>query len=166
MRGLRSKKGVMFFAVDALIAGAILTLTVVLLLSFVLNTPRSIDATYYVNGYVDYITNTKMSEFNGDYKFIYNDVNETNPDIDVYQKILIMRSKKINTTSFIENFTSIVLPEHVGVKYEIDGATIYSRLENRVDEADILLTNSLLTFVVDENNVIYGPNITKVTIWV
>jgi len=54
----------------------------------------------------------------------------------------------------------------VGVEYSIDDEVIYSRHEERKENADIFLTNSILTFVVDENNVMYGPNITKIAVWI
>jgi hypothetical protein len=170
MRTLGGKRGVMFFTVDALIAGVILILTVVLLFSFLLNEPQSIDVTYYSTSYVDYITNTKMSQFNSAYSFIYYDPNELNPNLFVYEKIFLMKStgaySDTTIASFVDNFTSVVIPEHVGVEYKIDNNVIYLRHEDRRSNADILLSTSVFTFVEDENKVIYGPSVTKITVWV
>jgi hypothetical protein len=165
----QDKKGVMFFTVDALMAGVIFTLTVVLLLSFILNTPKSIDAKYYIEGYISYVTSTSMKELSNNYKFVYYDPLEKNQDLMVYQKVLLMKNGAYSDefiTSFVENFTSFVVPAHVGVEYSIDGEVIYSRHTDRIDGASIYLSNSILTFAIDENNVMYGPNITKLTVWV
>ncbi|MGV8168924.1 MAG: hypothetical protein ACP5N3_02605 [Candidatus Nanoarchaeia archaeon] len=168
MRTVGGKRGVLFFTVDALIAGVILTLTVILLLSFLLKTPYSVDAKYYIDGYSDYILNTKMNQFRGNYQFVYYDPNEPTPNIYVYEKILYMQYNgypSATITSFIENFTSITLPEHVGVEYKLGNDVLYSRHTNRINDSDIYLSQSIFTFVADENT-IYGPNVTKITIWV
>ncbi|MGV8162346.1 MAG: hypothetical protein ACP5N2_03390 [Candidatus Nanoarchaeia archaeon] len=170
MRILGEKKGVMFFTVDALIAGIIFVLTVALLLSFLLNTPESLDAKYYVDGYADYITSTRMSQYNGVYNFVYYDPQEPNPDTFVYEKILLMKSKETHSDatieSFVHNFTLLVIPEHVGIEYKIDNTVIYSRHTQRINKSDVFLSTSIFTFVTDENNVMYGPNVTKITVWV
>jgi len=92
VKSLKSKKGVMFFTVDALMAGVMFTLTVVLILSFILNTPNTIDTRYYIDGYIDYITTTSMKDLNDNYPFIYYDPLEKYPDLMVHQKVLLMDS--------------------------------------------------------------------------
>jgi hypothetical protein len=166
---LANKKGVMFFTVDALMAGVIFTFTIVLLLSFVLSVPASVDAKYYIDGYVDYVSNTKMSQFKDTYSFIYFDANEQNPDLFVYQKILLMKNQGYSDEficSFVANFTNVVVPGHVGVEYRIDDDLICDRHQDRQDKADIYLSTTILTFVVDENQVMHGPNVTKLSVWV
>ncbi|MFA6072671.1 MAG: hypothetical protein WC758_00985 [Candidatus Woesearchaeota archaeon] len=153
---------------DALIAGTIFTLTFVLLLSFMLKSPYSVDAKYYIGGYSDYVTNTKMSQFKNNYAFIYYDAHEPNPDLSVYNKVSLLVNKG-NTSlanSFVKNFTSFIIPDHVGVEYRIDNFVVYSRYENRKNDSAIAISTSILTFVMDENNNIYGPNVTKLTVWV
>jgi hypothetical protein len=167
---LSNKKGVMFFTVDALMAGVIFTFTVVLLLSYMLNVPVSVDAKYYVDGYTDYITNTKMSQYKSTSR-IYFDAQEKNPEIAIYQKILLMKSRGYSDAaieSFVANISSFVLPNQIGVEYSIDGKPIWARHNSteELDRANIYLTTDLLTFVIDENNVVYGPNVTTVTVWV
>jgi hypothetical protein len=166
----RMRKGVMFFTVDALIAGVILTLTVAFLLSFFVEKPMATDAKFYLDGYTDYVVNTQMSKFTSKYNGVYTDPEEPNPSLPIYQKVLLMTSNQkysfTTTQSFVANVTNIVIPEHVGVEYKIDDVIIYSRHADRLPKAKMLLTNSMLTFAVDENNVIYGPNVTKITVWV
>jgi hypothetical protein len=170
---LKNKKGVMFFTVDALMAGVIFTFTVVLLLSFMLKVPVSVDAKYYLDEYTDYVSNTKMSQFKSTSK-IYYDAQEQNPDMLIYQKILLMKYNGYSDatiTSFVENFSSFVLPKHIGVEYKLDDVIIYSRNgtgagEISINKSDIYLSTSILTFVVDENNVLYGPNVTRLAVWV
>ena len=166
----KGKKGMMFFTVDALMAGVMFTLTVVLILSFILYTPNTVDTRYYIDGYIDYITTTSMKDLIDNYPFIYYDPLEKYPDLMVHQKVLLMDSSGLYSDdtirSFVENFTSFIVPEHVGVEYSIGNEVIYCRHEDRKENADIFLTNSILTFVVDENNVMYGPNITKISVWI
>ncbi len=162
------KRGVMFFTVDALMAGVIFTFTVVLLLSFLLKVPISTDAKYYLDGYVDYVTTTKMSQYRVTSR-IYYDQNERNPNMLVYQKILLMKGRGYSNEtiySFLDNISGFILPRHIGVEYKLDDEIIYSRHADTIDGASIYLTTDLLTFVIDENNVMYGPNITTVTVWV
>ena len=165
----RMRKGVMFFTVDALIAGIILTLTMAFLLSFFVDKPVVTDAKFYLDGYSNYIVNTNMSQFKS-YTFIYKDPVEPNPSLSVYQKVLLMVSTQnysFNTTqSFVENFSKVIIPEHVGIEYKIDERVIYSRHNDTLSQAKMVLTTSMLTFVVDENNVMYGPNVTKISVWV
>jgi hypothetical protein len=166
----RERKGVMFFTVDALIAGVIFVLTVSFLLSFLLNKPQTTDIQFYLNGYSDYIINTKMEQFTGNYDFVYYDPDEPNPSLAVYQKVLLMtesgRYPFSTVQSFVQNFSGVLIPEHVGVEYKIDSRVIYSRHADRVGDAKVLLTTSMLTFAVDENNAVYGPNVTTITVWV
>jgi hypothetical protein len=165
---MKNKKGVMFFTVDALMAGIIFALTVILLLSFMVNVPVAVDANYYLEEYVDYITHTRMSQYRVN-SVIYYDSAEKNPDLLVYQKILLMKEQNYPQTTiigFIANFSNFVLPEHIGIEYEIDDAVIYSRHPEKKATTDIYLNTVLLTFVVDENSTVYGPNVTRITLWI
>lgn len=171
LRVFRKKKGVMFFTVDALMAGIIFTLTVVLLFSYILNAPKTVDTKYYIDSYIDYITSASMNDLSSNYQFIYNDPQEKNPDAMVYQKILIMKNQGYSDEliqDFVKNFTSYIVPHHVGVEYVLDGELVYAQnnLSGRINSSNVFLTTSILTFAVDENNVLYGPNITKISIWV
>ena len=166
---MKNKKGVMFFTVDALMAAVIFTFTVVLLLSFVLKVPESIDMKYYLDEYFDYVSNTRMSQFQSTSR-IYYDPLEKNQNMLIYQKILLMKHNGYpddTIESFVANFSSFVLPKHIGVEYKLDDVVIYSRNSTvNSDKSDIFLTTSMLTFVIDENNVMYGPNVTRLTVWV
>jgi hypothetical protein len=163
-----NKKGVMFFTVDALMAGIIFSLTVILLLSFMLNVPVAVDANYYLEEYVDYITHTKMSQYRAN-SVIYYDAAEKNPDLLVYQKILLMKEQNYPTSTiigFAENFSNFVLPDHIGIEYSIDDVVIYTKNPEKKATTDIFLNSALLTFVIDENSTIYGPNVTRITLWI
>lgn len=107
-----------------------------------------------------------MDQFRSSYKFIYNDPYEQDPDLSVQQKIFVLytqnRTQKIN--SFIQNFTSVVIPSTVGLTYELNGTTLYEQNVENINYSKTHFSRAIITYFYDEGQ-IKGPVITKVTMW-
>ena len=161
---LMKKRGAIFFTIDAMIAGIIFALTVIVLLSLYVNQPVVEDTMDATQNYISYITETQMYQFRSSYKFIYDDPNESQTQFPIYQKIawLVANGSMDNSKSFIDNFTKLVLPDQFGIQYKIDNLIIYERPSSQ--EIKTNLSFRLMTYFPADNTT-YGPNITQVSIW-
>lgn len=164
--GLIGKRGALFFTVDTMVAGLVFTLTVIVILSMIINKPVIQDTYNTVNNYKTYITDVKMDRFRNIYRYIYDDPLESDLQFPVYQKIskLYYEGKIEIAEDFINNFTNIILPAQFGIMYKLDDEVIYLRSNGREQFARTNLTSKLLTFF-EANDTIVGPNITSISIW-
>lgn len=159
------KRGALFFTVDTMVAGLIFTMTVIVVLSFYVRQPIIQDTQIVLNNYVTYITDVKMENFRRNI-YIYNDVNEMDPDLSVYQKILKLNvtDNNIIATGFIENFTKILVPPQFGVQYAIDDWIMFTRSTGNEEYTETNLSTNLLTYYI-EGDTLIGPKITRISIW-
>lgn len=168
------KRGALFFTVDTMIAGIVLTLTIIMVVSMSIREPVTQDTYVTVVNYVDYLTKTQMKDFRNQYRYIYDDSNETDPNLYVYQKIykLQVEGKGVLAQDLVRNITERIeslVPDNFGMRYTIEYASteydIYQRSTLRDSHAQTNLTTKLLTHYLDENNTLVGPAITKISIW-
>ncbi len=161
-----SKKGSVFFTIDILIAGMVIVATIFIVLSFFSSQPKTQDTIDYLDNYITYISNTRMQQFRTSYKFIYDDPFEPNPDFRVHQKILLLynenKTDKIN--SFIDNFTQIIIPDTIGIQYELNGTILYSRGTEELNYSTAQFSRSILTYFYQDGKII-GPFVTRVMLW-
>jgi len=140
--------------------------TIFIVLSFFSSQPKTEDTIDYLDNYINYITNTKMSQFRSSYKFIYNDPYEPDPDLSVQQKIFVLYTENATTkiSGFIGNFSAVVIPDNVGVEYELNGTVLYQRNNDTINYSNTQFSRSIVTYFYADG-VINGPVLTKVTMW-
>jgi len=170
----RKKRGALFFTVDTMVAGIILTLTIIMIVSMYIREPVTQDTYVSLVNYANYITTTQMKDFRNQYRYIYNDPNEEDMNFFVYQKIFKLHKEgKANIAQDLvknisENIESLV-PDNFGISYTLNYSStefdIYRRGTSVDNFAITNLSIKILTHYLDENNTLVGPAITKISIW-
>ncbi len=161
------KKGALFFTVDTILAAITFTFTVIVIFSFFISAEITEDVYVILNNYNEYVINTKMETFITSYRDVYTDARSAKPDLAVYEQVAYLENtgQRGVAESFIFNVTRTIVPEHFGFMYSVDGSVIY------VNDAGIVepitnISTILLTYFVDIDGVVQGPNTTRISIWV
>lgn len=168
MRVFKGKKGALFFTIDTIIASLIVTLTIIIVVSFYTNKPVTEDSKLVLDNFATYITSTTIRQISTQSNFIYFDPNETEQDLYVYQKIssLVHSGNTLIAAGLAQNITNVALPAHYGIAYSIDNTTIYQR--QSIDDAGTTtnLTTRILTIYLNASGELIGPNSTKISVWI
>ncbi len=157
-----NKKGVIFFTADTMIAALVLAMTIIILLSFYINQPISSDVLFLLNEYEDYVLYTDMKNIDS---IIYTPPPEESEigGLKVHEKILLLhRNNSVESEQFVSDLSDMLISDVYGISYSLDDEVVFKRGIH--DEVVINLSKNILTYFVYEDE-IYGPNITKVSIW-
>jgi hypothetical protein len=160
-----NKKGSLFFTIDTLIAGFILTLLVLLLMSFITSSPVVEDTKFVLDEYSNHILTTEMRSVS---IFVYT-LGTQRPDIrnlKIHEKIaLLANTDRLNIAqSFLNNLTPRIVQEGHGISYFVDDILIYESIKNPEFEQKIELTTKFMTYFLYQDELI-GPNITTIKVW-
>ncbi len=162
------KRGAIFFTVDTMIAAITFTLTVVVIYSFFIADSVTEDAQVVLNNYNDYLINTKMESFLTSYRDVYTDARNAKPDLVVYEQIAYLQNtgRSSSASSFAENITFRILPDHFGFQYMLDDTVVYTRSLVGGDRPSMNISTVILTYFIDKDNNVQGPNVTRISVWV
>ncbi|MFP4567795.1 MAG: hypothetical protein ACLFN8_02530 [Candidatus Woesearchaeota archaeon] len=162
-----NKKGATFFTIDTLIAGLIILVTIILVLSIFTSKPVVEDTYHDLNNYVTFLASTTMRDVRDNYQFAYNAAFEDDLDLFVYQKVykLYLEGDVSEAHSLIANLTGFVVPHHLGFSYTVGDFEVFSRNEDLLDFAKTSLTSRLLTFYFNESDFTTSLTTTNITIW-
>lgn len=164
---IRDKRGATFFTLDTLIAGFIILVTIILIMSIHTSKPVVEDTYYELNNYMQFLSSTTMREVRDDYQFAYSDSFERDLDSYVYQKAykLYLEGNESQARSLIGNLTGFIIPEHLGFEYVVGDVVLYVMNENQRKFAKTSLTNRLITYYYNESDSSIQLTTTNVTIW-
>ncbi|MFT4282835.1 MAG: hypothetical protein ACMXX6_00230 [Candidatus Woesearchaeota archaeon] len=163
MKDNKMKKGSLFFTIDTLIAGFILIVLILLVLSFASSSPVNEDTKAALDEYYNYILSTPMRSISIN---VYTKGTQR-PDIRdlrVHEKVsLLMHTERESVaTSFVTNITNRILRQGHGVTYQLDNTTIYQSFSE--GEKRVELLQKFITYFLYEDQII-GPNITTIKVW-
>ncbi|MFT4261463.1 MAG: hypothetical protein ACMXX9_03450 [Candidatus Woesearchaeota archaeon] len=159
-----NKRGALFFTLDTLIAGIILSLTIVLALNLSVDGPRLDDTQANLQNLYDYLMFTDMDAVGLIYE--YDAQNEGVGSLKVHEQIhnlYINQGNETKANDFIRNIVRQIIPEGRGISYTLNNDTIFLDNQNVINPR-INISMNLLTYY-RYNDEVFGPNITRITIW-
>lgn len=164
----RGKSGAVFFTLDTLIAGLIVTVTIMLVMSIYSSRPVVEDTYHELNNFLSFLASTTMKDVRDKYQFAYDDAYEEDLELFVYQKVYKMLIEDGGDTArasvLVANLTRFVVPSHLGFEYVVNDTIIYEDNLERLDYARTSLTGRILTYYVDDSLDIHITT-TNITIW-
>ena len=177
MRGegelLRDRKGAYFFVIDAFIAAAILSLTLVLIFNLFVSPTRTEQSFSFAHDLISFLTQTEVRDYRHSditdmiSKGHINDIRNT-----LSEEILIFFDKNdFGNASIILNASTQSLPQTLAINVSIfDPATststpLYERKEGSGLSKRSHLTARSVEYALDEQNQIIGPYVLRVEVW-
>ena len=162
-----NKRGAYFFVLDALIAGAIFIITIMMVLSSNINNPSTTETYNLAESTMNFILNTKVKEFTHPYINKLYSEELINGEHTLFEQIteLHYTGKKEETYNLTRIVLEIMLEEQYGINYSIGGQTIYNRSQEKRDKARFLLSSQKITFFTGSLTEYHDPEITEVQIW-
>jgi len=161
-----NKKGAIFFTLDAFIAGIIIVVTVILVLSIFSSKPAVDDVYLELGKFVDFVSSTSMLQIRDKYNFVYHDPFESDLDLFVHQKMfkLVSEGNRTQAEFLIGNLSAFLVPSHIGFKYEFED---FSYVRGSDNLARVSVTNRLLSSFVFINEGIHDVKytVTNITVW-
>jgi hypothetical protein len=167
----RGKSGAVFFTLDTLIAGLIIVVTIMLVMSIYSSKPVVEDAYHELSNYINFVSRTTMQEVRDKYQFAYNNPYEEDLELYVYQKVykLVLEDNLSAAEELVVNLTNFIVPMHLGFSYSIGEDFIIHEVNKDLltnDFAKTSLTSRLLTFYINDS---VGGNLfintTVISLW-
>jgi hypothetical protein len=164
---IRDKKGATFFTLDTMIAGFVILVTIILVMSVYTSKPVVEDTYYELNNYMQFLSSTTMRDVRDNYQFAYSNSFERDLDSYVYQKVykLYLEDNMSEATRLIGNLTGFVVPEHLGFEYAVGSDVVYATNVDQRKFAKTSLTSRLITYYFNESDSSIKLTTTNVTVW-
>ena len=165
-RIFKSRRGAIFSTLDTLIAGLIIVVTLILVLSIYTSRPVVEDTYHDLSNYMNFLTSTTMRAVRDNYDTAYQNPHEQDLDLYIYQKVykLYLEDNLDEARSLVGNLSTIIIPAHMGFRYDVADETIFSMNTQRYSVATTSVTNRLLTFVVNDTGSVHITT-TNITVW-
>ncbi|MFH1400782.1 MAG: hypothetical protein ABIH41_04640 [Nanoarchaeota archaeon] len=180
------KRGSYFFVLDVFLAGAIIVLTLVIILSSRSNAPQPQQTYTTAEDFLTSISTTQFRDVQNPWQRRLQEagfVNRTEWNLDQVVASLDYYDFSTNGSQvwqpvaddtnmsfvFVQSLQEGLVPAQFGFSYAlIDGADrriIYNRSNDTLDSATTVLSARRITFFPIDSSSIYGPVITEVKVW-
>ena len=169
------KRGAYFFVIDAMIAGTIIVMSLILIFSSHTTRTESNPTIRMLGEYFSFISNTEVRNFQGSYvQSLINDSNITGRDNTLLEQLIefyyINQSSPRDTSAIMANFlqeiNNGVIPDYRSLAFYINDTLIYQAQFIAPDEAELGLNMKKISFKRINDTYIYGPVIVEVRVWV
>ncbi|MBN2052687.1 hypothetical protein JW756_04240 [Candidatus Woesearchaeota archaeon] len=173
-----NKRGAYFFVIDAMIAGIIIFLTLILIFTTHSLKPESEPTLRMMTDYTNFLTNTQIRQFQGSYvESLINDSNITNLDNTLVEQLVEFHyfnnpdlSNYRNTTAIMKGFvleiSEGIIPDERSFSIYLNNESIYERSMLNINNSKLVLSSHRILFKIINSTYIYGPIIIEVRIWV
>lgn len=170
-----NKRGAYFFVIDALIAGSIIFLSLIFIFTTHSTRLESGPTLRVIEDYTAFLIKVKIREFQGAYiQSLVNDGNITDLDNTLLEQLTefyyFNESGIKDTTNimwnFIEEISQGIVPEQRSFVVYMNNTLLYERINNPLQESDLVLSSKKISFKRINETYIYGPVILRVSVWV
>lgn len=166
---MRRKKGSFFFILDVFIGSFIFIVTLLLILSFKLSYVDTNTLNNKLDGFTNVLFKNQVNSYINAYKEELKENPETWPSslltTDELIYYLYESGYEEEASLLVQNLSSVLLPNHIGINYTIDGEEVYSRLGNKKENSLISFSNKKITYMVINSKDFFDPVITEVAVW-
>lgn len=170
---LMNKRGAYFFVIDAMIAAIVIFISIMVIFTSHNMAPESSPSLRIVEDYTDFLTNTKVNQFQGAYVSSLNITGSDNTLLEQLVEFYYYNTTGNDTSQIMWNFTSEisrgVIPDQRSVMVYINNTLIYNRSVSPIEKSNLVLSSKKLSFKRITNSTatfIYGPVVLDVKVWV
>lgn len=168
------KKRGYFFFIDAFIGGAILAITLIIILSSNVKEQSTGQSFAIAEDFMSFVINTQIRDIDNNYtSTLINDGNITNLKVTINNQISEFYYR--NTTgctfcmemayNFTREFIEGSIPSNYGVSYSVNNTIIYQRDADKLNTSKLVLASKKLSFFMINDTKMFGPVVTEVRVW-
>jgi len=174
-----NKRGAYFFVIDALIAASVIFISLIIIFTSHRMVPESSPSLRMIEDYMDFLTTTKVNQFQGGYVTSLNITGSDNTLLEQLVEFYYYNTSSNDTSQIMWNFTREiskgVVPDQRGLIVYINDSInnryslIYNRSVSPMEKSSLVLSSKRVIFkkITNETNtIIYGPVILNVKVWV
>lgn len=174
-----NKRGAYFFVIDALIAASVIFISLIIIFTSHRMVPESSPSLRMIEDYMDFLTTTKVNQFQGGYVTSLNITGSDNTLLEQLVEFYYYNTTGNDTSQIMWNFTQEIskgiIPDQRGLIVYINDSInnhyslIYNRSVSPMEKSSLVLSSRRLSFkkITNETNtIIYGPVILDVRVWV
>ncbi|KYK27086.1 hypothetical protein AYK26_00100 [Euryarchaeota archaeon SM23-78] len=170
-----NKRGAYFFVIDALIAGSVIFLSLILIFTTHTMVPDPTPTLRMVEDYTDFLITTKVREFQGPYvKSLTEDRNITNLDNTLLEQLTEfyyynesgIKDTSIIMNNYIQEISQGIIPDHRNFAISMNNTLLYSRVNRPIGDSKLVLSSRKISFKRINETFIYGPVVAEVKIWI
>jgi hypothetical protein len=171
-----NKRGAYFFVIDALIAGSIIFITLLMIFGSYSILPESSPTIRMIDDYTKFLISTKIRQFQGPFvEQLKADGNITNLDNTLLEQLTefyylnstVPIDKTAMMAGFVKEISKGVISSQRGFALYLNQSLIYNYTSSKpLEETAMLLSTQKIVFKRINESYIYGPIILEVKIWV
>jgi hypothetical protein len=168
-----NKRGAYFFVIDALIAASVIFISLIIIFTSHSMVPESSPSLRMIEDYMDFLTTTKVNQFQGEYVTSLNITGSANTLLEQLVEFYYYNTTGNDTSQIMWNFTQEiskgVIPDQRGLMVYLNNSLIYNRSVSPIEKSSLALSSRRLGFkrITNETNTfIYGPIILDIKVWV
>jgi hypothetical protein len=178
-----NKRGAYFFVIDALIAGSIIFISLLVIFTTHNMRPEPAPTLRMIQDYTNFLTKNKIREFSGPYvQSLVNDSNITNLDNTMLEQLVQFyyenQTNEKDTTAIMYNYVkeisagiipaqrSFALYIYLVNESGLDHTLIYSSEQKPMKDSSLVMSTQKITFKRINETYVYGPLVAEAVIWV
>jgi len=170
-----NKKGALFFTLDILLSLIVIVSVFIVLGSTDVSSAPTSQVKSQITDYTDFFYETPVIDANSNFNYTYQapDFNafsqSRRAESSLFQEVSYLYHNDIGSkgSETVQNLTSIVLSNTYSIEYKIDNHTVYSNKRTEKENAQVYLTQRLITLTENRSTGdLIGPNTTEISIWV
>jgi len=176
---LMNKRGAYFFVIDALIAASVIFISLIIIFTSHRMVPESSPSLRIIEDYMDFLTTTKVNQFQGGYVTSLNITGSDNTLLEQLVEFYYYNTTGNDTSQIMWNFTREIskgiIPDQRGLVVYINdrinnrSSLIYTRSVSPMEKSSLVLSSKRVIFkriTNGANDFIFGPVILDIRMWV
>jgi hypothetical protein len=174
-----NKRGAYFFVIDALIAASVIFISLIIIFTSHRMVPESSPSLRMIEDYMDFLTTTKVNQFQGGYVTSLNITGSDNTLLEQLAEFYYYNTTGNDTSQIMWNFTREIskgiIPDQRGLVVYINdrinnrSSLVYNRSVSPMEKSSLVLSSKRVIFkrITNEtNDFIFGPVILDIRVWV
>ncbi|MFC1649042.1 hypothetical protein ACFL1B_06345 [Nanoarchaeota archaeon] len=162
------KRGAYFFVIDAFIGGAIVLISLIVVINSFTSTQDRTHPILILEDFVTYMSNTQVRDFQGTYmEQLIQQGKITNLRHTLLEQIGELHYYGNNTEAglFIDEISDATLPEQMSFRYFYGNDMLHERAIYPYNKANLVLSSKKVSMVTINKSKIHGPHLAEVILW-
>jgi len=158
---------VYFFVIDAFIGGAIVLVSLLVVMGSYTHTPEKEQVLTLLEDAITYMQNVQMRDFQGNYtQNLISNGSVTDTDNTLFEQLGVFYYE--NELQIAQDFLAEILeglPDQMSVRFYYDDTLLFEKEDFPFQSAGLALSSKKLSIVTINDTQLFGPHIVEVIVW-